>query len=791
MKKTLRIILWSVAVLISLVVVTISAAYFAMRASLPKLDGDIPVVGFKSAVNVTRDNQGTVNITAADALDAMRALGFVHAQERFFEMDLARRSAAGELSVLLGEATIKIDKEKRAHRLRARMTAQWKKLSVQDQKWVSVYTEGVNAGLTALGIRPWQYFVLRTTPEPWREVDSLLVISEMYYMLQSRGIEDRFNEALLRRQIGDVLFDWLKPVGGAVDAALDGSVNASASLPAAAVLNVRKDDATTQNAATAPDRLTTDAAVGSNNWAVGGALSSHGGAIVANDMHLGLGVPNIWFRAQLSIVEGTTKRRIVGATLPGVPSMVVGSNGDIAWGFTNSYGQWFDWVEIAPGTELAASVRTVREIINVKGASPIDLDVRETTFGPVLRTLGKTDYALSWTLYRDGSVNAEATAMMFANTIDEAISIMQRSGSPHQNVLIADKIGNVAWTIMGRIPAYPSALQKKRGTFTAPDQLPIAWLAPEKYPLIKNPADARLWTANNRQLGGDGGNVIGDGGFDLGARAGQIRDRLREQKNFDEQKLYAIQLDHESRFLKRWSALALATATAKPNDKISAIAKELNAWNGRADIDQTGHRIVRAFRQQVIDQLWKSWLTAAQRAKPIEAHAGKQDLPDGRFEYAAWTALEVRAAHLLPQPFGSWHDFLAAQLVNVYDDLTRQNVALNEATWGQRNTTNIRHPFTRAMPFLSSWLNMPNTPLAGDNHMPMVSAPTFGASERMVVSPGHEEQGIFVMPGGQSGHPLSPFYGAGHSDWLTGKPGSLLASEAKHTLRFVPSLGKL
>ena len=786
MKKTFRLILWSVAVVISLVVVTISTGYFTMRASLPKLDGDIPAVGFKSAVNVTRDNQGTVNITANDALDAMRAVGFVHAQERFFEMDLARRSAAGELSALLGEATIKIDKEKRAHRLRARMIEQWKKLSVPDQKWVSVYTEGVNAGLTELGFRPWQYFVLRTRPEPWREVDSLLVISEMYYMLQSRGFEDRFNEALLRRQIGDVVFDWLKPSGGAWDAALDSSVITSASLPTAAVLNVRKGDAPTQNAAIAPERSIADAAVGSNNWAVGGALSSHGGAILANDMHLGLGVPNIWFRAQFSIGEGAAKRRIVGATLPGVPSMVVGSNGNVAWGFTNSYGQWFDWIEIAPGTELAASVKAVREIINVKGASPIDLDVRETTFGPVLHTLGKYDYALNWTLYRDGGVNAEATALMFANTIDEAIAIAQRSGNPHQNVLIADKIGNVAWTIMGRIPDYPSALQKKRGTFTTPDQLPTAWLAPEKYPLIKNPADARLWTANNRQLGADGGNIIGDSGFDLGARATQMRDRLREQKIFDEKKLYAIQLDNESRFLKRWSTLALATAIARPNDKTSAIAKELNAWNGRADVDQTGHRIVRAFRQQVIDQLWKSWLAAAQRGKPSEIHAGNQDLPDGRFEYAAWAALEARAAHLLPQPFASWDDFIATQLATVYDDLTRQNVALSEATWGKRNTTNIRHPFTRAMPFLSSWLNMPNTPLAGDNHMPMVSAPAFGASQRMVVSPGHEEQGIFVMPGGQSGHPLSPFYGAGHSDWLTGKAGSLLAGEATHTLRLLP-----
>ncbi len=791
MKKLLRYGLWFIVVIVGVAVAIIIGIYFAMRASLPQLDGDIAAVAFKSPVTVTRDSQGTVNITARDTLDAMRALGFVHAQERFFEMDLARRSAAGELSALLGEATIKIDKDKRAHRLRARMTTQWPQLSAEDRSWISVYTEGVNAGLKSLAARPWQYLLLRTAPEPWQEVDSLLVVSEMYYMLQARGFEERFNDAMLRRQIGDAVFDWVKPLGGEWDAALDGSVAAATSLPSAAVLNVRQAAPTTQNARVAPDQaFDAETKIGSNNWAVGGALSAHGGAIIADDMHLGLGVPNIWFRAQFNIGEGASARRIVGVTLPGLPSMVVGSNGNIAWGFTNGYGQWFDWVAIPQGGELASSVKTIRETIVVKGAAPIELDVRETSFGPILRSVDKTDYALSWTLYRDGAVNARATAMMFANTIDEAILIAQTSGIPHQNILIGDKSGNVAWTIMGRIPATPADLHKKRGTFTALDKLPTAWLAPEKYPIIKNPPDARLWTANNRQLGSDiaesGGNIIGDGGFDLGARAMQIRDRLRAQNNFDEKKLYAIQLDNESRFLKRWSVLALATATVKPNDKTNAIAKELKNWNGRADIDQTGHRITRAFRQQVLDQLWKSWLAAAQAGREVQGSSGKQDGPDGRFEYAAWAALDARADHLLPQPFASWDDFLAAQLANVHDDLTKQNASLADATWGQRNVTSIRHPFSRAMPFLSAWLDMPKTPLAGDNHMPRVAAPAFGASQRMVVSPGHEEQGIFVMPGGQSGHPLSPFYGAGHGDWLAGKPGSLLSGEATHTLRFVP-----
>ncbi len=521
-----------------LVLAIFVCAYFMMRASLPALEGEIKSAGVRSPVTATRDKQGTVSISAKDALDAIRVLGFVHAQERFFEMDLARRSAAGELSALLGEATINIDKEKRRHRLRARMAAKWQQISVEDREWTSAYTQGVNAGLTAFSVRPWQYFVLRTEPEPWREVDSLLVVGEMYYMLQSGGFDARLKDILLRHQIGDPLFDWLQPAGGTWDAALDGSVIAPTPLPSATLLSVRKDSAPVQNAAVTPTLPFADIAVGSNNWAVGGAITSHGGAILADDMHLGIGVPNIWFRAQLMIGEGASARRIVGVTLPGGPAIVVGSNGNVAWGFTNGYGQWFDWVAIAPGSELAAAVKTIRETIAVKGAPSIELDVREAPFGPILRTVGTTDYALAWTLYREGAVNAQATKMMFTKTIDEAILVAQQSGIPHQNVVLADSAGNVAWTIMGRIPVYPAGpnadSHTKRGLLTATEKLPTEWLAPDKYPLIKNPADARLWTANNRQLGGEGGNIIGDGGFDLGARAGQIRDRLREQKSFDE-----------------------------------------------------------------------------------------------------------------------------------------------------------------------------------------------------------------------------------------------------------------
>lgn len=783
-RRVLRISRSILLGLATLMVLALIGIYFLLRASLPKLDGEVSLASLASQVTLTRDERGTVQIAARNMSDAMRALGFVHAQERFFEMDLARRSAAGELSALLGSATLKVDKEKRQHRLRARMETAWKSLPPAERESVSSYTVGVNAGLTTLGTRPWQYFLLRADPEPWREVDSLLVISEMYFMLQARGIEERFAEIELRKRVGDRIFDWLKPLGGEWDAALDGSVVMPSALPAANELDTRK--AATSVAGIA-GHFGDEAFAGSNNWAVGGALTADGAAILADDMHLGLGVPNIWFRAQITVGEGAAMRRIVGVTLPGVPSVVVGSNGDVAWGFTNSYGQWFDWVAL-PKTASTTPIASHREIIVVKGAESSGIDVREAPWGPVLRSDTANDYALSWVLYRDGAVNFRANDIASAITVDDAIAIAQQSGIPHQNFVVADKAGNIAWTTMGRIPRR-AATTSTRGRLTAESALPSGWLPPAQYPMVKNPPDARLWTANSRQLGGTSGATIGDGGFDLGARAQQIRDRLREKTRLAEKDLYNIQLDRESRFLKRWAALAGEVALARPGDKATAIAAQLKTWNGHADTGETGHRIARAFRQKVFDQLWPTWLAAADREKATQDAPEKRYASftaDGRFEYPVWQALSAQPPHLLPKTYATWDDFLAKQLDLVYDDLVQQSGSLADATWGRRNIAKIGHPFSRFIPSLSFLLDMPKTPLAGDNHMPRVASPTFGASQRMVVAPGHEEHGILTMPGGQSGHPLSPFYGAGHQAWLAGDATPLLAGETRHTLKLNP-----
>ncbi|MDC8785886.1 penicillin acylase family protein [Roseateles koreensis] len=770
-----------------LLILLLAVAWALLRASVPQLNGRIALPGLQAPLSIGRDALGTAVLQGSQRLDLARGLGFVHAQERFFEMDLTRRSAAGELSALFGAKALERDKQRRLHRMRARLSERFAELPAADRALLEAYANGVNAGLAAQTVRPWQYLLLRGQPEAWTPVDSLLVVSEMFWMLQGTGLDAGFERAQLREQAGDALFDWLNPRGGSWDAALDGSaVTHAMSLPTPEQFDLRGPAGTAAPRATSPStppslsalNSTAEAPViGSNNWAIAGSRNAHGdgAALLADDMHLGLGVPSIWYRAQLQL--GTA--RAVGLTLPGMPSLVVGSNGAVAWGFTNAYGQWFDWIKLP--TDLPDSaVQQFTETIAVKGEAPQTLQVREFKGAPIVRTLGKQNYALRWIAHQGQAFNLDLDHLLQARNVDEAISIAQGAGIPHQNILLADAQGHIAWTIAGRLWTQAGVAQSY-ARFQVPDVPQHTWTPSALYPLVKDPKGGQLWTANNRQIDGES---LGDGGFDLGARAQQIRDRLRERATHDEQSLAAVHLDNEARFLKTWGQRLNQVLTR--DAKYAATAAQLQAWNGRADADQVGYRLIRAVRLKTLDTLWTAWTLPLLGEQQLDE---KRRLPwRAQFEYSATAALDQQPAHLLPKGFADWNALLLAQVDAAVQELTHSGQqALSQATWGQHNTSHIQHVLSKAIPALGPLLDMPARPQGGDSNLPHVAAAAFGQSERLVVSPGHEERAMLSMPGGQSGHPLSPFYGAGHQDWVEAKPTPLLAGTALHHLEAVPA----
>ncbi|MCB1606856.1 MAG: penicillin acylase family protein [Xanthomonadales bacterium] len=795
--------------LLTLGVVLVLGAWLILRGSLPQLDGERPLVGLKGTVEVQRDSLGSVSLHGDSQIDLTRALGYVHAQERFFEMDLSRRRAAGELAELFGPAALDLDRRTRVHRFRARAQTALSDLPPAQRELLEAYSDGINQGVQDLSARPMAYWLVRQQPRHWQPEDSVLVGFAMYLMLQENGVLAERERAQIYAHLPPSVAAFLLRAGTPWDAPLAGGPIPPPAIPPQSDFDARKLPAEAYDELPAPaqglgisavdDRhdqpLVGDqhSEIGSNNFAVGGAISAHGGAILANDMHLGHGVPNIWFRLCLHD-RSSEIERVCGVSLPGLPGVVSGSNGHVAWGYTNSYGDWFDWVELAidpddPDRYLSAegpqSFVSHEETIRVAGAEEETLTVRETVWGPVFEGDQQPPMALRWVAHLPGAMNLGVAQLAEALNVEQALTAARQTGMPAQNLLVVDRGGRLAWTVIGPIPQRSFEQEPDRPLSGAvPAQIWAGWLPPELRPQIIDPDSSRLWTANNRTMGGEAGRILGDGGYDLGARAGQIRDRLAVGQNFSEADLRAIQLDDQALFLEPWWHLLNQTLQTLPDrDRAAAIDAVASRWNREAAADSAAYRLVRAFRLQTHEFVLAPF--AAAIGTEVEDFQWPR-LPQS--EGVVWQILNERPAHLLGSPWPNYDALLASALETAVAELSAEG-ELAEQTWGKRNTTAIRHPLSRALPALGWLLNMPAQELPGDSNMPRVQAPAFGASERLVVAPGHEESGLFHMPGGQSGHPLSPFYGSGHDDWAEGRATPFLPGPTVYQLTLVTELG--
>jgi len=242
-----------------------------------------------------------------------------------------------------------------------------------------------------------------------------------------------------------------------------------------------------------------------------------------------------------------------------------------------------------------------------------------------------------------------------------------------------------------------------------------------------------------------------------------------------------IMLDDRALFLARWHALLQETAARTGTPALQDLARAAQHWEGRASVDSVSYRLVRAWRLSVLSRISDNLTAPAQLAL-----GDRFEMPRlSQVEGVAWPLLQQRPAHLLSRHYASWDALLEQAAEEVRTPLLAIG-PLAERRWGERNTARICHPLAAAIPMLGARLCMPGDPLPGDNNMPRVAAPAFGASERMVVSPGHEADGIIELPGGQSGHPLSPFWGAGHADWVAGRATPFLAGETEYRLVLQP-----
>jgi penicillin amidase len=466
--------------LVMLMAVGMAAGYvfIELRGALPPFEGDITVAGLEAPVTVTLDRFGIPAITAQSRLDAIRALGYMVARDRLFQLDLLRRRSAGQLAEILGSALLDQDIDQRVIGFHRVAQACANRLPQEQKDALEAYAEGINRFIDQAPSLPFEFRVLGYRPAPWRIEDSILVALGMFEVLTRRSQDDERMLSVMEQALPQEVVAFLTPDTDRYTQALLGdapSRRPMQPIPVDALAALRRpvERHAAQHAGFVRMQ---DFRTGSNAWAVGRAKTADGRALLANDTHLNIAVPNIWYRSQVHY--GSVD--LAGVTLAGMPVFVAGANAYLAWGFTNIEGDFLDLVTVEVNPENADEYKTpegwqrfgVREeTIKVKGTTDVRVEVKTTVWGPVVREalLGRP-VAIRWIALDPQAIDLGLLAMDQARSLEEGITIINRTGGPPLNALVVDDTGRIAWTYLGRIPYAEDSMvpRAERGQMARP-----------------------------------------------------------------------------------------------------------------------------------------------------------------------------------------------------------------------------------------------------------------------------------------------------------------------------------
>jgi penicillin G amidase len=802
-----RFFFWVLSFLVMVCLGVLLWAYGIAHSSLPQLDGRLQVSGITAPVTVIRDARGVPAIQAGNLDDLFFAQGYITAGDRLWQMDMMRRYASGELSEILGEETLKVDREQRILGLRAASQKSMAMATPRDQKFFSDYARGVNAYIAARANNlPIEFRILHYAPKPWQPEDSIVIANQMVKDLNYHY----FFDALAREKI-------LTKLGPELTADL--YVNRSWHDRPPTVMRDdlshptkdSDDEDDDSDDDEVPDNIVTKLGLplsslleqdqpvnGSNNWVVSGAHTVTGKPLLSNDMHLGHQMPNLWYEAHLH--AGAFD--VAGVTLPGLPYVIVGHNRRIAWGFTNIGPTVTDvYIENfnARGEYQTptgwAQPEHRSETIQVKGKPDVTVDVKITRHGPIISELvsGETrQLALRWTLY-DG-----LRTMLFdvdsAQNWQDFRRAFSQFDAPGQNVVYADTDGNIGYQATGKVPIRAAGdgslpVSGADNTHEWTSYIPF-----EKLPSIYNPPSGIIATANGR-ITPDNYPYSISMEWEAPWRTARIYHVLESGRRFSAADMLALQIDIQSE-AEQFAAERLVYAidhASHASPRAKQAADLLRNWDGRMLASSAAPTIAEASIHELMRRLLEPKLGPA----PEPSLAGEVSMLSWRTY--SWEMRSVwlenvllhRPKRWLPENYSTYDDLLASAVEaavsgsKVPKDLTRWH-------WGGANAVEIQHPILGRIPLLNHWSGPGVQPQSGSGYTVKAVTRHHGPSERFTADLANWDESTLNTVTGQGGNFLSPYYMDQWNAWYGGTTFALpftekaLNAAKKHTLVLEP-----
>lgn len=764
--------------IIVIVAILTGGGYLYLRGSLPQTDGTIVLNGLSNSVEITRDASGIPHIDAQNMEDALFALGFVHAQDRLWQMEMNRRIGAGRLSEIMGAPTLGTDKFLRTLGVYDSAKKSLATLNTETVTNLKTYAAGVNAYLEQRsGPLPPEFLILDVTPEPWTPADSVVWTKMMSWDLSknwSRELERmQLMTIMSPRQVAEILPSY---PGEKVPPLPDYSQQYKT-----AGIDIQKI------LAMAPEPLPEGA--GSNNWVVSGSRTISGKPLLANDPHLGLSAPALWYFAHIK----TPEMNVIGATLPGVPAVILGRNDTIAWGFTNTGPDVQDLYIEKINPENPNQYKTPdgwadfeirEEIIKIKDQEPLILSVRKTRHGPVISDVHtKTQkvtpenhvMAFAWTTLLPEDKSPEASAkMMMAKNWSEFKEAIKPFTSPEQNMVYADINGNIGYYAPGLVP-----IRKKENV--AMGRLPVpGWTADndwagfipfEELPQLYNPSRGMHHTANEKIVPDDYPHFLSVD-WTLPYRSNRIKERLLQEERHSVQTFMDMQSDVSSTMAIEFLEILLTTKPFDDFSRKSLIA--LSTWDGK--MKKNSHQPL----------IFNGWMRELNRA------VYSDELGDIFPNYWRQRPTFLKNVLLNKNKQGVWCDNKSTDLVENCDQILQSSLkaALNDLVlrygsdmeawnWGEVHFAHSDHlPFTKITGLKSLFdIKVPSmgdtfTVNVGRNRLNDDKQPfanTHAASLRAIYDLSDLDNSRFIHSTGQSGNVLSPFYDDMAENWANMK----------------------